>query len=727
MSSPRARPTRRVPGTPASPTRLLGSTDGGRTLVARSRSFARRARLRAAGRTGAGAARCDAVGETGVYVGGGAGLGALRRPPAAAASPPARSGATRARASSSPTRRCRSTRRPEGVAGGVQVSEDGGPHLARRERRAARRRPRGRARARSWGPAQGLAAVARADRGLRALPARSPTSACAGSCCPAAARRPSTASRRRPTAGRTWTVVHEEADRPSTNLAASWIEPRAAEDGVLRLVRRALRPRGRPDRSRRRFATDLFRTYRTADGGETWAQVELREARRRPLDEPRPRRHERPTASTGTRSTRSASSSRTPTSASSAARTAARPGRARSKASRGAGATRPTGSLRPRGEGPRVGRLQRRPTTCRGRRCGGAPTPRASRAASASRRTAARHWTRVGHGHAGDRPSRTCSSIPRARRGSARSTPRRFGRGVYKSVDNGRTLGAEERGPRRRPGQPFAWRTHPRGRRHALPGRGAPQRARARSATPATARSTARRTAPSTGRASRCPPGTNGPNGLTVDPDGPEAALPLGLGRDAPRAATRAAGIFAEHDARRDLAPRAARRAARLRRDRRSSRPDRALRERVRPGGLPLGRPRRDLDAHPRLQLQVGPARDPRPARPVEDLRHDLRRQRLARARRRRPERGGGRGAVRPSPQRRPRRALVARPPSCLAAPGRRARLEQLVEANILGTHAYQIGLARKDGKGDPACWPPGRAHGRRSSRARRGAPGRAP
>jgi hypothetical protein len=40
------------------------------------------------------------------------------------------------------------------------------------------------------------------------------------------------------------------------------------------------------------------------------------------------------------------------------------------------------------------------------------------------------------------------------------------------------------------------------------------------------------------------------------------------------------------------------------------------------------------------------------------------------------------------------------------AAPA--GRLEQLVEANVLGTHAYQIGLARKDGKADVACYPSG-------------------
>ena len=40
------------------------------------------------------------------------------------------------------------------------------------------------------------------------------------------------------------------------------------------------------------------------------------------------------------------------------------------------------------------------------------------------------------------------------------------------------------------------------------------------------------------------------------------------------------------------------------------------------------------------------------------------------------------------------------------AAPGP-TRLEQLVEANIIGIHAYQILLARKQSNTDHACWPP--------------------
>jgi hypothetical protein len=39
------------------------------------------------------------------------------------------------------------------------------------------------------------------------------------------------------------------------------------------------------------------------------------------------------------------------------------------------------------------------------------------------------------------------------------------------------------------------------------------------------------------------------------------------------------------------------------------------------------------------------------------------------------------------------------------ATPGP-ARLDQLVEANIIGVHAYQVLLARKEKNMDPACWP---------------------
>ncbi len=57
--------------------------------------------------------------------------------------------------------------------------------------------------------------------------------------------------------------------------------------------------------------------------------------------------------------------------------------------------------------------------------------------------------------------------------------------------------------------------------------------------------------------------------------------------------------------------------------------------------------------------------------------------------------------------------ATAASPQASTAAdpPPGEARLEALVEANIVGVHAYQILLARKEAKSDPACWP-GKAPG---------------
>jgi hypothetical protein len=43
-----------------------------------------------------------------------------------------------------------------------------------------------------------------------------------------------------------------------------------------------------------------------------------------------------------------------------------------------------------------------------------------------------------------------------------------------------------------------------------------------------------------------------------------------------------------------------------------------------------------------------------------------------------------------------------------VAAEDAPSRMDQLVEANILGVHAFQVLLAKKDGKGDPACYAPG-------------------
>ena len=73
--------------------------------------------------------------------------------------------------------------------------------------------------------------------------------------------------------GRSWTIVHKESNRPSENLEGSWIEERARDsypniwfDAPYSL---GVAPTD-PDIC---YATDLFRTYRTVDGGRTWRQV----------------------------------------------------------------------------------------------------------------------------------------------------------------------------------------------------------------------------------------------------------------------------------------------------------------------------------------------------------------------------------------------------------------------------------------------------------------------
>ena len=73
--------------------------------------------------------------------------------------------------------------------------------------------------------------------------------------------------------GRTWTIVHAESNRPAKNMVPSWIESRAQEGGRDVFFDApwslGLAP-GDPDIC---YATDLFRTYRTLDGGRTWETV----------------------------------------------------------------------------------------------------------------------------------------------------------------------------------------------------------------------------------------------------------------------------------------------------------------------------------------------------------------------------------------------------------------------------------------------------------------------
>lgn len=72
--------------------------------------------------------------------------------------------------------------------------------------------------------------------------------------------------------GRTWSVVREEADRKAANHEGSWFEERGTEGQSLWFdapYDLAVAPND-PDVC---YGTDLFRTYRTTDGGASWRQV----------------------------------------------------------------------------------------------------------------------------------------------------------------------------------------------------------------------------------------------------------------------------------------------------------------------------------------------------------------------------------------------------------------------------------------------------------------------
>jgi photosystem II stability/assembly factor-like uncharacterized protein len=73
--------------------------------------------------------------------------------------------------------------------------------------------------------------------------------------------------------GRSWRVVHAESDTPSENLAGSWIEPRAAEDAHSVWFDSPYDIAVGPNAPEVAVATDLFRVYGTRDGGASWAQA----------------------------------------------------------------------------------------------------------------------------------------------------------------------------------------------------------------------------------------------------------------------------------------------------------------------------------------------------------------------------------------------------------------------------------------------------------------------
>jgi photosystem II stability/assembly factor-like uncharacterized protein len=73
--------------------------------------------------------------------------------------------------------------------------------------------------------------------------------------------------------GMRWSIVHQESNRPSVNMENSWIEERAPDSWPNIWFDAPYALGAAPKDPDICYATDLFRTYRTTDGGRTWTQV----------------------------------------------------------------------------------------------------------------------------------------------------------------------------------------------------------------------------------------------------------------------------------------------------------------------------------------------------------------------------------------------------------------------------------------------------------------------
>jgi len=256
-----------IPGTPASPTLLVGSADGGRTW---SRLTAFGTERVFAIRGDGGGREVRALGETGLYEGRGSewrhfaapgearftsgafGRDARSRLVFAYATLPLAAGAG-------------------GVVGGREVSEDGG-RAWRTSNGSLLGAMREVGRGEEWGPAKG----SRPSLGPVAVSARFPLVAYVGLrgvVLPGRGDASVNGIAKSVDGGRTWAVVHAESATPSANLQGSWIEPRAAEDGHSVWFDSPYDLAVAPNDPDTAYATDLFRVYRTADGGKTWAQA----------------------------------------------------------------------------------------------------------------------------------------------------------------------------------------------------------------------------------------------------------------------------------------------------------------------------------------------------------------------------------------------------------------------------------------------------------------------
>jgi photosystem II stability/assembly factor-like uncharacterized protein len=258
-----------VPGTPASPTLLIESTDGGRTW-SRVSAFASERIFALRSDAGAREPRVRAIGETGVHEALGAewqhfpAPGGARFEAGSFARDP-RSGVTFAYAT------LPLSHGTTGDAGGVQISEDGG-HTWRAANGTLLEAVRGIGHGNSWGPPNG----SMPSLGPVAVSANVPLVAYVGLrgiVLPGRGEAPFNGIAKTTDGGRSWSVVHAESDKPSSNLTPSWIEPRAEEDAHSVWFDAPYDLAVGPNDPDVAYATDLFRTYRTKDGGRTWEQA----------------------------------------------------------------------------------------------------------------------------------------------------------------------------------------------------------------------------------------------------------------------------------------------------------------------------------------------------------------------------------------------------------------------------------------------------------------------
>jgi photosystem II stability/assembly factor-like uncharacterized protein len=73
--------------------------------------------------------------------------------------------------------------------------------------------------------------------------------------------------------GQSWKIVFKESTQPAANLSASWIERRATQKGEDIWFDAPYSLGVAPANPDIAYATDLFRTYRTLDGGATWQEM----------------------------------------------------------------------------------------------------------------------------------------------------------------------------------------------------------------------------------------------------------------------------------------------------------------------------------------------------------------------------------------------------------------------------------------------------------------------